>query len=106
MPYAWDMPSISLKIPHSLPPAEAVKRIKNLVKDTKKKFGDKISDVEEKWEGTEGTFTFKAMGFTVAGTLAVHDDSVELHGTLPWAAFALRSKIENTIREEAEKLLK
>lgn len=100
------MPSISLNVPHALAPEEALKRIKNLVKDMKKKFGDKVTDVEEQWEDMHGTFSFRAMGFTVSGTLDIHDDAVELNGTLPWAALPLRGKIEDTIKEQAEKLLR
>jgi predicted NBD/HSP70 family sugar kinase len=99
------MPRLHLSIPHQLPVAEALKRIKTLISESKKQFGDKVTDVEEHWDGNRGTFSFTAMGFTVSGTLDVKKKEVELDGNLPWAALPFKRRIEETIREKGEELL-
>ncbi len=100
------MPHLAITIPHSLPPAEALKRIQNLLKEAKKEFGDKITELEEDWQGNEATFSFRAMGFPVSGSLVVKKKEVEMEGKLPWAALPFKGRIEQTIRENAEKILK
>lgn len=94
-----------ISIPHSLPPAEALKRIKKLLTDLKKEHGDKIQDLEEWWDGPVGTFNFSVMGSAVSGTLEVREGEVVLDGKLPWAAMLFKGKIEQTIREQGEALL-
>ena len=100
------MPNIKVSVPHSLPPHEAVKRIQNLVCGIKTKFADKVSDVNEQWSGNNANFSFKAMGFDVAGTLEVDDREVRIESNLPFAAMPFKSMIESTIRQKAEELLK
>ncbi len=96
---------MTIILPHRLGQAEALKRIKNLLKDLKKQFGERIEDLAEHWDGPKGTFSFRAMGAAVSGTVEVREDQVALDGHLPWAAMLFRSTIEQTIRERGEELL-
>ena len=99
------MPKMNVAVPHKLNPDEAVRRIKNLVGDMKKQFGDRITDLKEEWSGNNGQFAFKAMGFDVSGTVRVDADEVRIEGNLPFAASMFKGRIESTIQERASQLL-
>ena len=99
------MATMNMSVPHRLSQDEALNRVKNLLGQVKNQFADKISDLNENWNGNVGTFNFKAMGFAVSGTLTVTPSEVKLDGTIPWAASFFKGKIEATIRERANELL-
>jgi hypothetical protein len=99
------MPSMTIAIPHSLTEEEAMGRIKNLLAEVKNDYGDKVTDLRENWTGNGGEFSFKAMGFTLSGTLAVKPNEVVMKGNFPLAALPFKSKIESMIRSRAEQLL-
>jgi len=95
-------------VEHRLPQAEALNRVQSLLGDVKTQFADKISDLEENWEGNQGRFSFNAMGFAVSGTLTVNNNTVVIDGKLPFAAGLLKGRIErieSTIKERADELL-
>jgi Putative polyhydroxyalkanoic acid system protein (PHA_gran_rgn) len=99
------MPGMTIEVPHSLGNEEAKRRIEGLLGDVKREFGDRITDLEEKWTGDQATFSFRAMGFGVSGTLAIEPSLVRLSGKLPMAALPFRGRIEQVIRERATALL-
>ncbi|MEO8583834.1 MAG: polyhydroxyalkanoic acid system family protein [Flavitalea sp.] len=99
------MSSMDIKIPHQLSKEEALKRIQGLLAATKKDYGDKISDLQENWEGDTGNFSFRAMGFNVSGELQVTDENVEFKGKVPIALSMFKGKIEELIKEKASGLL-
>ena len=99
------MPSMTIVIPHQLTPEEAMSRIQNLLGEVKNDYGDRVSDLRETWTDTGGEFSFKAMGFSVSGTLRVKPGEVEMKGNYPLAAIPLKGKIESMIRDRATKLL-
>jgi hypothetical protein len=103
--YGSAMPKLNMTVQHRLPQDEAVKRIRGLLESVKTKFSDKVSDVHEEWNGNTGTFSFSALGFPVSGVLTVTPSEVEISGDLPLLAAVYKSKIESTIREQAESLL-
>jgi hypothetical protein len=83
-----------------------LERIKKLLSKLKTEYGNMITDLSENWNAEGGKFSFKAMGMSVEGTIAVSSNSVSLDGKIPLAALPFKSKIEKTIIEEATKLLK
>jgi hypothetical protein len=99
------MPKLNMKVSHRLSQDEALERIKGLLGQVKQQFADKVSDLRESWNGSNGEFSFKAMGLAVSGTLVVRGAEVELNGNLPLAAYPFKGKIESTIRERATALL-
>jgi len=100
------MPKLKLEIPHSLTQAEAFSRIQQFLPELKTRHSDKISDIKESWSGTTGTFKFIVSGFDVSGTIEVLDSVIVINGNLPMLALMFKSTIENTIREQADVLLK
>lgn len=100
------MPKMKVNVAHQLGRDEALKRVQNLLTDMKQQYGDKVTDLEENWTDAGGTFSMKAMGFKLSGTLDVSDSEMRLDGDLPWAAKPFQGTVESTIRECAERLLK
>jgi len=99
------MPKSTVTVPHTLGRAEALNRVKGLLTQAKEQHGDRISDLQENWTGSGGTFSFKAMNFKISGSLDVSDTDVEINGEYPWAAKPFQGTIEATLRERAERLL-
>ena len=99
------MPRMSITVPHSLSRDEALQRIQGLLTDLKTQYADRFDDLQESWSGYDGEFSLRAMGFTVPGTLSVQPSQVEMRGNLPFAVAPFKGRIEQTIRERAERLL-
>ncbi|MGE5679287.1 MAG: polyhydroxyalkanoic acid system family protein [Bacillota bacterium] len=99
------MPKMNISVPHNLGAGEAQNRIKNLVGDLKKQFGDQIDNVQESWEGNKGNFSFRAMGMSIDGNILVKPDSVSLEGNLPLTAMPFKGTIERTIKDQLSSLL-
>jgi Putative polyhydroxyalkanoic acid system protein (PHA_gran_rgn) len=99
------VPKSTVEVAHNLGQAEALNRIKGILSSAKEQYGDRISNLEEAWTGDGGTFSFKAMGFKISGSLDVTDTDVKINGDFPWAAKPFQGTIETTLRERAERLL-
>ncbi len=99
------MPSSTITVPHKLGKAVAVDRLKNILDGAKEQYGDRLSDLQENWTDSGGTFSFKTMGFKIAGALNVTDTDATIVGDYPWAAKPFQKTIETTLRERAERLL-
>ncbi|MEO6536226.1 MAG: polyhydroxyalkanoic acid system family protein [Candidatus Paceibacterota bacterium] len=97
---------MKMSIDHELSEAEALKRIKKLLGETKKQYGDMVTDLKEKWQGNKGNFSFAARGYTISGTMVVSAGKVLLEGELPWTLNLMRGRIEKIIKERAKVLLK
>ncbi len=97
---------MELIISHSLQQIVALQRVQRLLNAVKKSYADKISNLEESWSANVGTFSFSTMGFHITGSLEVKKDTVAIKGNLPFAAYFLKGKIEQTILERAKELLK
>jgi hypothetical protein len=99
------MPKISLSIPHQLSQDEAKERVSRLITEGRAKAAEQISDVEETWNGYVDTFRFRARGFSVEGRLEVQAAQVLIDLNLPFAAFPLKSRIEQELLTHARQLL-
>lgn len=99
------MPKLSIVVPHRLSEAEALGRIQRLLEETKDRYATYFSDLQESWSGNDGRFSVKAMGFNAAGTVSVKPAQVAIAADLPLAATPFKGRIEQAIREEAERLL-
>lgn len=100
------MANFEMSVPHHLTQEEALQRIQNLLADTKKEHGDKISNLQENWTGNIGEFGLTIMGFSISGKLIVTSSTVDISATLPFAASLFKGKIQELIADRAEKLLK
>ena len=99
------MPKLNVTVPHALGTDEARSRIQGAIAEAMGRYGDRVSDVQERWEGDRGEFSGRAMGFKLSGSIDVRPDAVEIRGDLPLAASMFKGQIEAMIRERATKLL-
>jgi hypothetical protein len=99
------MPSLSLTTPHALGLEEATTRLKNFFEKLKERHKDQVSNLEEQWHDNRLEYGFSTYGFNIKGELTVEPNEVRVNGTLPFAAMMFKGKIEQSVREELEKLL-
>jgi predicted NBD/HSP70 family sugar kinase len=99
------MPKIQLSVPHQLGQEEAKSRVSKLIADTRSRFGDRVTDVEEAWTGNIDAFRFRAMGFAVDGRLDVQPAEVRIDINLPWAALPFKERVESEVLKHARELL-
>jgi predicted NBD/HSP70 family sugar kinase len=99
------MPKLNVVVPHQLTTEEAKGRIQGMVSEAMAKYSTQVSDFSESWNGDQGKFSGRAMGFSVSGTVDVRPGEVAINGNLPLAASMFKGKIEEMIRERAGKLL-
>jgi putative polyhydroxyalkanoic acid system protein len=99
------MPSISISTPHSLGTEEAVERLKKFFEKLKARHGDKVSNLEQEWQDNRLAYSFSTYGFNIKGDMTVEPNEVKINGALPFAAMMFKGKIEQSVREELEKLL-
>ena len=100
------MSKLNIIVPHKLSREEATKRIKGLLGQMKREYGDSVKDLREDWSENSCRFSFSVMGSSISGTLDILSDEVRINGDLPFAASFFKSKIEETIREKAAELLR
>lgn len=100
------MARMNMRIEHGLSQAEALKRTKKLLAETKEAHRDRIDSLEEKWKGNLGTFTLAAKGYELSGTITVGAPDILLEGEIPWALSFMRGKVEKLIRARARELLR
>ena len=99
------MPSISLTVPHPLGKDAAREKLQRFMEVVKTDYSQ-VSDLHEEWQGDSLKFSFKTYGFVITGALQVREKDVVLDGTLPLAAIMFKGRVEQTIREQLERLLK
>lgn len=99
------MPKIHLSVPHRLSQDEAQKRVASLLADSRAKFGAQVSDITEAWAGPVDTFSFRALGFSVAGKLEVQPAQLLVDIDLPFAALPFKGRVESEILSHARQLL-
>ncbi|HEY3853043.1 MAG TPA: polyhydroxyalkanoic acid system family protein [Verrucomicrobiae bacterium] len=99
------MPKINLSVPHMLGEEEAKKRVASLIADSRAKFGAHMSDVSESWSGSVDNFSFRAMGFTIAGKLEVQASQLLIDISFPFAALPFKGRVESEILSHARQLL-
>lgn len=99
------MASFNVSVPHVIGREAALVRVQKFLDDMRQNYAAHISDVRGEWRENRLEFGFSATGLPVRGTLVVDDAAVHVTGPLPLAALFFRGRIEQTIRQELEKLL-
>ena len=99
------MPKLSMETPHELGREEAARRLKEKFSAARDTYSAQVSDLHEQWDDHTLTFSFKAVGMSIAGTVAVEDSAVKLDTALPLAVMMFKGMIEKRIREELGDLL-
>ena len=99
------MPHLSMETPHTLGQEEATRRLKGKFSIVRDAYRGQVSDLQEVWNEHILSFSFKAVGMKVAGTVTVEDLAVKLNAELPFAAMMFKGLIEQKVREELGELL-
>ena len=100
------MPQFNVQVPHSLPQQEARERLNRFVDILRQKFQDSVNDLEQNWDGDTLRFSFKTFGVPLKGGITVDDKQLNVKGDLPFTALMFRGKIESSIREQLERLVR
>lgn len=101
------MPGFKVEIPHGMEVHVVVTRLRGFSEKVRAAYAGEITEVVETWTSERNLeFSFRAMGFKIAGNALVDDSHVRLNGSLPMAAVMFRGAIERQIREKLEEALR
>ena len=96
---------MEIKIDHKYSESEALEKMKTFLTKLKAEHQDKVGGIEENWNGNEGDYACNFNGMKLAGHIQVLDGKVVVNGKVPWLLKPFESLIENTNRNEANKVL-
>jgi putative polyhydroxyalkanoate system protein len=99
------MPKFGVRVPHNMSQEDARSRLERFAEVLQQKYKDKVSDLNQSWDGDTLNFSFKSYGIQLKGGIAVTDNDLDLNGELPFAAMMFKGKIESEIREQLEKIV-
>jgi putative polyhydroxyalkanoate system protein len=100
------MPQFQVVVPHALSQEEARARLNRFVDILRAKFQESVSDLAQNWDGDTLRFSFKTFGIALKGGVTVGDKALDVKGELPFTALMFRGKIESSIREQLERLMR
>ena len=100
------MSKLALNIPHAQTQEEALSRIKQLLSRLQEEQKGTVTNVQENWDGPNGSFSFSAKGFNIAGNIQVTENEVYLESDLPFAVSLFKGQIASMITEKATALLR
>jgi hypothetical protein len=99
------MPDLIVSVSHRLSQDEALRRIQAAVAQAKSQHSDKITDLQEVWNGYDGAFEISAQNQQVSATVAVNPSDVTVQTTLPFLAMVFKPMIETSMRNELMRIL-
>lgn len=94
-----------VSIPHQLGRTEAKRRLETGIGQLRHMFGDKLTAIEDTWNGDHLDFNVRAMGQAVSGGLDVADDHVKLEVRLPWLLAVFAEKAKGLIEKQGTLML-
>ncbi len=100
------MTKLHVSVPHELGQEEALRRIKAFIDQAKSQFASQMSGFTHEWKGGVSTFQLEAKGTSLAGTITVTEDKVEIESKLPMAAILFKGKIETALSDGITAILK
>lgn len=97
------MAKFNVVVDHETERQQAVTRLKTFSDRIREEAPVEVSEVEENWDDSGNlSFSFKAMGFTISGSMVTCDQKVTVVGKLPFAALPFRGAIESQIAEKVK----
>jgi len=95
------MAKFNVVVDHETERTQAVTRLRTFSDRIRDEAPVEVSEVEEKWDASGNlSFSFKAMGFKISGSMIACDQKVTVAGNLPFAALPFRGVIETQIAEK------
>ncbi len=95
-----------LRIPHALGAEEAKRRIASGIDAAKSQYGRYVTVSELAWDASRLHFQLSALGQSVAGSVDVEPDYVELRAQLPLVIRLLAKRFLPVVQDTGQKLLK
>ena len=85
----------------------AYQQIDTLLANLQKQYGNKISNPSTSWNDARDKmeFSFGVYGFTLKGTVQIHEEKVVLDGKVPFLAKAFQGKAGTLIKGKLEERL-
>jgi hypothetical protein len=105
-PMGVAMPQFNVSVPHTLTHEEAHERLNRFIDVLRQKFQDSVNDLDQNWNGDTLNFQFKTFGILLKGGITVEPTQLSVKGEIPFTAMMFRGKIESTIREQLERLMR
>ena len=100
------MPKFHFESPHSLTAEEAKSRLERFVESLQAKFQDKVSDLDQGWNGNTLKFGFKTFGIKITGDITARETVLDVNGEIPFSAVMFKGKIESEVREQLGRLMR
>lgn len=91
------MYSMHLLLPHALSQENAIYRIKALSDRLAHEHKNKITSLDQNWNGNQAEIKLKAMGMTFRGSIQVTARDISINLNLPLAAVLLKKQIKQEI---------
>lgn len=93
-------------VDHTIERDEAVSRLKGFSDRMRDEVPVEVTDVVETWDDAGNlAFAFRALGFSISGSVVTCHESVTIIGNLPFAALPFRGAIENQIAEKIKEAI-
>lgn len=84
----------------------AVDKLKGFSDRMREQSPVEVSDVEENWDESGNlSFSFKALGFKISGSMVTCENNVTVVGNIPFAALPFRGAIESQITEKVKEAI-
>lgn len=100
------MAKFNVVVVHEIHREIAVTRLRGFSERIRDQAPVEVSEVNEVWDDDGNlTFSFKAMGFKVSGSVVTCESKVTVIGNLPFAAMPFRGAIENQIAEKVREAI-
>lgn len=100
------MPKIKINVPHKVSQEEVIKRLKNFSAELKKEHGDTISNLQERWENNKVEIDLSVKGISTKISMEITPQELIIIGKIPLIALPFKGKIEQTIKDKVEELMK
>jgi hypothetical protein len=95
-----------IAVPHHTTKVNARSRLEQKLNALMSQFGGKAEELEHSWSGDTMSFSGKAKGFAVSGTIEVTDTEIILEGKLPFMAKPFEPRIKEAVKREAEAMFR
>lgn len=100
------MPNFQVEVPHQLDRNEAASKLRAFTEKSRDSIPPEISELREEWDDNGNLdFSFKALGFKVAGQMVSTQENVTVSGSIPFAALPFRGMIEKQLVERIQSAL-
>ncbi len=100
------VPKFHLEIPHQLGAEEARSRLERFIEALQGRFGDRVSDLTQGWNGNTLAFGFKSFGIKISGDVTAKEQALDVNVEIPFAAMMFKGKIESEVREQLARLVR